>query len=684
MLIYIRNQIITSSKESTSVDGLLVRGSGNGVQMALGITRKQLIMVIVLVSGTFLATLNATLVTPALPAIMRDLSIEVTTVQWLVSGYSLAGAVAIPLSAYVMGRFSVRKIYLVGVAFFGAGSLTVALAPIFPLMLIGRFVQAICSGIVLTMVSSVVLLIFPREKRGSAMGVVGLVLGFAPAIGPSLAGMLIDTIGWRAIFGIVAAFAAIIVVAAAFSLENYGNFERIGFDGLSVVLSTLGLLGVLYGISTLGSSENAFIPVIMIVTGAALIAIYARRQLGLKEPMLDVGILKYKEYRVAALTVALLQAALIGTETILPLYIQNVLGKSATISGLTLLPGALSGALASMVAGRLFDKHGVRMPSLLSLALIVVAAFGYMALTSTSPVLFVVVTYFLMGMGAMGLMTPLNTWGVNALPNEAIRHSQAMSNILAQVAGAFGTALLVSVSSIVSSASAMPIGTERTFTGFHASFITLGVIVAVVFIIVVARVHNKKNASSAATQTGAASRSQERQLSATFENKASLRVRDVMNPHGATIKQGASMREVVEKMVSVETTGVSVVDDDGRLVGFITDGDVARYLARQDATKAGTNGSYYLFFVDDGDMGERLQDLADTTVDNLAAKRVMTVDEDMPLDEACALMTAWNFKKVPVEKDGILVGSLSRRNIIKYMFHEVVLEKNEDVASELM
>lgn len=628
-------------------------------------------MVVVLLSGTFLSTLNATLVTPALPAIMRDTSIETTTAQWLVSGYSLAGAVAIPLSAYVMGRFSVRRIYLFGVAAFGFGSLLVAVAPGFPLMLVGRFVQAICSGIVLTMVSSVILLIFPREKRGSAMGVVGLVLGFAPAIGPSLAGILIDTIGWRAIFGLVAAISALIVIAAVFALDNYGDFKRIRFDGISVLLSTLGLLGVLYGISTLGSSENYILPIVMIVAGSVLVLIYAKRQLGLKESMLDVSILKYKEYRIAALTVALLQAALIGTETILPLYIQNVLGKTATVSGISLLPGALSGAFASMFAGRLFDKYGVRKPSILSLAIVVIAAIGYMTLASASPIIFVVVTYFLMGMGAMGLMTPLNTWGVNALPNEAIRHSQAMTNILTQIAGAFGTALLVTVSSMASSASAMEVGVERTFVGFHASFITVGIMVAIVAFSVLVFVRNKKKSASVAKESEPLF---DAELLQTISDKASsgtIRVKDVMNPHGATIKQGASMRDVVKTMVTVETTGISVVDDEGKLVGFITDGDVARYLARQDSARTGSSGSYYLFFVDDGDMGERLQNLAETAVDNLATKRVKTVDENMPLDEACALMTAWNFKKVPVERDGVLTGSLSRRNIIKYMFEIV-------------
>ena len=173
--------------------------------MSLGITKKQLIMVIVLLSGTFTAVLNATLLTPALPTIMVDMGVASTTVQWLTSGYALVEAIVIPLSAYLMGRFSTRRLFVGGMSLFAAGSLVAAISPNFAVLLAGRMMQAAATGAIMPMVSSVILLVFPRERRGSAMGIIGLIIGFAPTIGPSLSGVLVDLVGWRMIFAIITA-----------------------------------------------------------------------------------------------------------------------------------------------------------------------------------------------------------------------------------------------------------------------------------------------------------------------------------------------------------------------------------------------------------------------------------------------------------------------------------------------
>ena len=173
--------------------------------MALGVGRKELVMVGVLLVGVLLAVLNQTLLSPALPAIMGDLQVDATTVQWLTSGYSLVEAVVIPLSAYLIGRFSTRQLFISAFALFTAGSLAAAVAPNFWVLLLGRVLQAACTGMSMPMVFTVILLVFPREKRGTAMGVIGLIIGFAPAVGPSVAGLLVDSVGWRALFAIVTA-----------------------------------------------------------------------------------------------------------------------------------------------------------------------------------------------------------------------------------------------------------------------------------------------------------------------------------------------------------------------------------------------------------------------------------------------------------------------------------------------
>ena len=240
----------------------------------MGLTRKQILIVVILLSGTLLAVLNQTLLSPALPAIMADTQVDATTVQWLTSAYSLVEAVVIPLSAYLIGRFPTKKLFIFGMSIFAIGSFLAAIAPVFAVLLLGRMCQAVATGIAMPMVFTVILLIFPREKRGSAMGIVSLAIGFAPAIGPSISGLLVDSVGWRALFLLVCVLAVVIVLFAILLLESYGEFEPTSFDKPSVVLCSLGLLSLLYGLSSITSAEVIALPLALIVVGVILLIFF--------------------------------------------------------------------------------------------------------------------------------------------------------------------------------------------------------------------------------------------------------------------------------------------------------------------------------------------------------------------------------------------------------------------------
>lgn len=681
--------------------------------MGLGLAKNLLQMIVVLLAGAFVAVLNATLLTPALPTIMADMGIASTTVQWLTSGYALTEAVIIPLAAYLMGRFSTRKLFIGGMTLFAAGSLVSAVAPVFPLLLLGRVMQACATGFVMPMVFSVILLVIPRERRGSAMGIIGLVIGFAPTIGPSLSGVLVDTVGWRAIFVIVAFVATIIVACAAKMLKPYGEFRRSRFDLLSVVLSTCGLICLLYGLSSVSSSTNLGLTVGLIVAGIAFVGLYAYRQLNLAEPMLRVDILKTVNYRTVVIVIALFQAALIGMETVMPLYIQGVLGQSATVSGLTLLPGALIGAFTGMLAGRLFDKFGVRVPVLIGAVVILCGVLGFTQFRADSPIVLVSVMYAVLAIGIQFTMTPVNTWGVNSLPNEAIQHAQSTSNTINQVAASFGTALLVSVAATVSGAASNLAGVERTFAGYHASFCTTALLAACAIALILVFVRDKKKAvvpSGAAAAAGmqadvpsgvavaskavvpsAAASDAQTDLRASDgvlsvdapapSDDAFARAADkalsgftlaqVMNPNAATVSNSACMREVIAILSSTNTSGVSVVDPAGKLVGYVTDGDIMRYLARNDFNMSSPSAGVSLSLQDDEDMEGRLAALANLNVMELATKRVISVDIDTPLDVACATLAKRRIKKMPVTSNDVLVGALSRRNVLHAMMEQI-------------
>lgn len=640
----------------------------------MGLTRTQMVMVVVFLAGTVFAVLNQTLLSPALPTIMADLHVDATTVQWLTSGYSLTEAVIIPFAAYFIGRFSTRQLFLGGMTLFTLGSLCAALAPSFPILLLGRVLQAVGTGSVMPMVFTVILLIFPREKRGTAMGIISLVIGFAPAVGPSLAGLLIDSVGWRALFIIVTALSALIVIVGLIVLKNYGDFKRVTFDPLSVALTTVGLVCLLYGLSTFSSSSNLALTGALIVVGAVLMVVYVRRQLKLETPMLQVSILRTRRYAITVIVIVIVQAALMGTGVIIPLYIQSVLGNSATVSGVAMLPGAVLGAIMSFFAGRLFDRYGVRRMVIPGGIVMLLGAAGMSLLGIDTNIAIVAAAYTVLVVGLQAIMTPLNTWGVNSLDNSVIQHAQGVSNTLNQIAGAFGTALLVSLSALSPALAPSASAHEQLYLGQHIAFCAMTALLVIAFIVVCALVKDKpaKEAADAAGAAGAGAAEDTRGDAASATQAADgsaaapgiYTVAYAMDPDPVSVSDQAPMRDVVRIMAEADTSGVPVVNDAGEVVGFVSDGDVAAYLGKNELSFF--DPSFTLIrFADSTDFKARLEDLLELSVMNVATHHAITVQDTDSIDEACHILAERRIKKVPVVRNGKLVGTLSRRNIIR-------------------
>ncbi|MEB1814156.1 MDR family MFS transporter [Adlercreutzia mucosicola] len=657
--------------------------------MALGVGRKEMVMVGVLLVGVLLAVLNQTLLSPALPAIMADLQVDATTVQWLTSGYSLVEAVVIPLSAYLIGRFSTRQLFISAFALFTAGSLAAAIAPNFWVLLLGRVLQAACTGMSMPMVFTVILLVFPREKRGTAMGVIGLIIGFAPAVGPSVAGLLVDSVGWRALFAIVTALSVVVIVLAVAVLKNYGDFARAPFDRLSVVLSTAGLVCLLYGLSTFASSDNMIVTVALMVAGLALCLLYVRRQLRLPEPMLQVGILRTRKYATSVIIIVIVQAALMGTGVITPLYIQGVLGFSATMSGVAMLPGALIGAFMGLVSGRLFDRFGVRRVVIPGVIVAVLGASGLARLGIDSGFITLTLTYTVLVVGLQFTMTPLNTWGVNSLPNSVIQHAQGVSNTLNQVAASMGTAALVSISALAPVVAPDAPALEQSYLGDHMAFITTFVLMCVAALAILFFVRDKARTAGSAAATTVERGQEPVDYAAGFDGVTvdgasgesldpnhTYTAVEVMNREPVCALDTAAMEEVIRLMDTNQTSGLPVVNAAGDLVGFVSDGDVASYLGKTEIALLDSTLLNGYRYIDDETEASRLRDLLALNVMAVATKRVISVDVAAPIDEVCALFAAKRIKKVPVVRDGKLVGTLSRRNIMRSLVEAIdALEK---------
>lgn len=446
----------------------------------------------VLLAGCLLVVLNYTLLAPALPVIMHEMDVSETTVQWLTSVYAMVEAIVIPMNAFLLGRFSVRKLFAGAFVLFACASALAALAPTFGLLLVARVMQAMATGVAMPMVWTLILLMAPKENRGVVMGLVGLVISFAPAIGPPAAGALVDLLGWRSLFFIVAGISVIVIVLTLALLKNREGFERTSFDGLSIVLSSFGMFGLLYGLSTVTSTDMPLISVLLMVAGLVFLAAFVRRQGKLEVPMLRVETMRTRRFRNAIIVCCLLEGALIAIDVLLPLFLQNSLGQTPTVTGLAMAPAALAGAVTGIVAGRIFDRHGVRVIVLVGAVLLEGAAIALCLCGADTAVPLVAGIYCIETIGWQCVSTPSNTWGINSLPNEVIQHGNAVMSTLMQVGASFGTAAIVSLTAfgpLIAGTGADAVAV--TSAGYHVAFIGTAVLLAVVALVIAIGVRDK-------------------------------------------------------------------------------------------------------------------------------------------------------------------------------------------------
>ena len=447
----------------------------------------------VLLAGCVLVVLNYTLLAPALPVIMREMSVSETTVQWLTSIYAMVEAVIIPMNAFLLGRFSVRKLFGGAFVLFTAASALAAIAPTFEVLLLARVLQATATGVAMPMVWTLILLMAPRENRGMVMGIVGVVISFAPAIGPPASGALIDLVGWRSLFFIVAGISVVVIVLTFALLRNREGFERTSFDVPSIVLSSFGMLGLLYGLSTITSSDTPWISALLMVAGIVLLGVFVRRQGTLEVPMLRVETLKTRRFRNSIIVCCLLEGALIAIDVLLPLFLQNSLGHTPTMTGLVMAPAALAGAVTGVVAGRIFDKHGVRVIVLVGATLLEGAAIALCLCGADTWVVVVAGIYFVETIGWQCVSTPSNTWGINSLPNEIIQHGNAVMSTLMQVGASFGTAAIVSLTAFGPLFATSSDAAAATLAGYHVAFIGTAALLAVVALVIIVGVRDKES-----------------------------------------------------------------------------------------------------------------------------------------------------------------------------------------------
>ena len=403
-------------------------------------------MIAILFVGAFVSFVNETFLNVALPSIMKDFEISPSSAQWLSTGYMLINGILIPASAFLLQKFTNRQLYLTAMSLFTAGTVLASLSPTFGVLLVARMFQAAGSAIMAPLLMNVMLVAFPVERRGTAMGFFGLVMITAPAIGPTLSGWIVEHYSWRTLFDIVIPIAALTLILAIFKLKNILPQKQISLDILSLILSSIGFGGILYGFSSAGEKGWDSVYVYgTIIVGTISLVLFIVRQLKMEEPLLQFRIYKYPMFALSSAISIVLSMTMFSAMLLMPIYIQTIRGISPFDSGLLMLPGAIIMGIMSPITGRLFDKFGARALAIIGLSITIFTTYEFSHLAMDTSYSFLMLMYSLRMLGMSMVMMPVMANGINQLPQTMNPHATAMNNTLQQVSGAAGSALLVTL-----------------------------------------------------------------------------------------------------------------------------------------------------------------------------------------------------------------------------------------------
>jgi EmrB/QacA subfamily drug resistance transporter len=406
-------------------------------------------MLAILMVATIFALLNNSLMNIALPTIMKDFGIDAATVQWLSNGYMLVNGILIPISAFLIQRYSIRQLFLTALGLFTLGTAVGAFAPSFPVILAARMPQAAGAAVMMPLLMNVFFTSFPPAKRGTAMGYFGLAFMFAPAVGPTLSGWIIQHYAWPMLFQMILPFVVILFIAGLITLRDDKVYQKAStLDMLSVILSALGFGGVLFGISTAGSEGWSSSTVwITLAVGIVLVAAFIFRQLRLKEPMLDFRVYTHPMYALSSAISVTLSMSMYCGMILMPIYLQNLRGISAFESGLLMLPAALVMAVMSPVTGKIFDKHGMKILAYTGLSIVIITTYFFSTLGDSTPYGLLIAVFSIRSIGLSMIMMPIQTYGLNTVQKQLIPHATAMNSTLAQLSGAIGVSIFVAIMS---------------------------------------------------------------------------------------------------------------------------------------------------------------------------------------------------------------------------------------------
>ncbi|OUM64075.1 hypothetical protein PIROE2DRAFT_9240 [Piromyces sp. E2] len=445
--------------------------------------RKRTLMFLNLNISCIAVSMLGTALTTALPPIMKDLNIDVNTGQWLTSGFVLFLAVMTPFTGFLVSTIRTKKLYCIAIGFFIVGLTICACSNSFFLMMLGRIIQGCGNGLLSSMGQVIILTVYPPEKIGTMMGWYGLSFGVAPIISPTIAGLLVDSVGWRMIFVIAIVIMTLSLICALLVFEDVLPTMKKKFDVISLIISAFAFGGVTYAVGNMGTYDFVSYQVLFsLIVGIISGIIFTYRQLHIEVPFLDVRVLKNKDYTISLIATVVMQLILMGTAIIFPVYVQDIKGYSATISGLVVLPGSLAMAVISPFAGKIYDKFGMKMLFTVNPIILIFSNLAIYFVDVHQNVWVISVLNIFRCIAFAFLLMPLVTWAMKNIPKYKTSDATALYNSIRFIGGAVGSALFISVMTKVANTIGKNKESPRMF-GINVVFLIMSILSVIVLFI---------------------------------------------------------------------------------------------------------------------------------------------------------------------------------------------------------
>lgn len=438
----------------------------------------------VLLLGGFVALFNETILNVAFPKLMVEMHVSAATVQWLTTGYVLVVGILVPITAFLMHTFTTKELYVGAICLFLFGTLCAVFSNSFTTLLISRLVQALGTGMLIPIMMNSALVITPPEKHGSIMGLCASVLTLGPALGPTVSGLLLQFFSWHSLFILLIPILIVCIIGGLIFLQNTSIITKPKIDYLSIVLSSIGFAGFIYAVSSVGTA-SLLSTVIIFAIGIASLIFYGKRQLSLKQPMLEIRAFKYPIFTIGIFLIIIIQMFQFSINMLIPLLMQNGLKTSSFTSALVLLPAILTSAVLTPLTGKIYDKVGGKVLIPTGFVIMFVFTFLLSRATPSASILQITVMYCLIMVGLSMSMSPSQTTALNQLPSKNNPDGVAILNTSMQLAGALGSALFVGIMTAFQTSylKTSHDGAKAIFNGFSHSVTVAAVLMAIGFVL---------------------------------------------------------------------------------------------------------------------------------------------------------------------------------------------------------